>query len=70
MQKVSGLSRRLETGEQQLRRNVKRFRGGLVSKAQRLLYRPTLGLRVIKKKKKVEVQGVGFTGVPHSQENA
>ena len=32
-------------------RNVKRFRGGLVFKAHRLLYHSTLGLRVIKKKK-------------------
>ena len=31
-------------------RNVKRFRGGLVFKAHRLLYLSTLGLRVIKKK--------------------
>jgi len=30
---------------------VKRFRGGLVFKAHRLLYHSTLGLRVIKKKK-------------------
>jgi len=54
-----------------LRRNVKRFRGGLVFKAHRLLYRSTLGLRVIKKKK-TEVKeknplswfegfGLGFT---------
>ena len=34
------------------RPNVKRFRGGLVFKAHRLLYHPTLGLRVIKKKRK------------------
>ena len=34
------------------RRNVKRFRGGLVFMAHRLLYHSTLGLRVIKKKKK------------------
>ena len=33
-------------------RNVKRFRGGLVFKAHRLLYHSTLGLEVIKKKKK------------------
>ena len=32
-------------------RNVKRFRGGLMYKAHRLLYPSTLGLRVIKKKK-------------------
>ena len=30
---------------------VKRFRGGLVFKAHRLVYHSTLGLRVIKKKK-------------------
>ena len=34
-----------------LRRNVKRFRGGLVSKAHRLECHSTLGLRVVKKKK-------------------
>jgi len=33
-------------------RNVERFRGGLALKAHRLLYHSTLGLRVIKKKKK------------------
>jgi len=33
-----------------LRRNVKRFRGGLVFEAHRLLYHSTLGLRVITKK--------------------
>ena len=38
--------------EQLLRRNVKRFRGGLVFKAHRLLYHSTLGWREIKKKKK------------------
>ena len=32
-------------------RNVKRFRGGLVFKAHRLLYHSTLDSRVIKKKK-------------------
>ena len=32
--------------------NVKRFRGGLVFKVHRFLYHSTLGLRVIKKKKK------------------
>ena len=34
------------------RGNVKRFRGGLVSKGHRWLYHSTLGSRVIKKKKK------------------
>ena len=37
--------------EQQLRRNAKRFPGGLVFKAPRLLYHSTLGSRTIKKKK-------------------
>jgi len=31
---------------------VKRFRGGLVVKAHRLLYHSTLGLRVIKKRRR------------------
>jgi len=35
-----------------LGKNVKRFRGGLVLKANRLLYHSTLGLGVTKKKKK------------------
>ena len=39
-------------GEGVLHRNVQRFRGGLVFKAHRILYHSTLGLRVIKKKKK------------------
>ena len=38
--------------EQLLRRNVKRFRGWLVFKAHSLLYRSTLGSRVIQKKQK------------------
>ena len=42
----SGLS-----DEQLLYRNVQWFRGGLVVKVHRLVYHPTLGLRVIKKKK-------------------
>ena len=33
------------------RRNVQRFRGGLVFEAHRLLYHSILGLRVINKKK-------------------
>jgi len=36
------------------RRNVKRFRGGLVFEAHRLLYHSTLGLRAIKKRKKYD----------------
>jgi len=43
---------------QLLRRKVKRFRGGLVLKAHRLVYRSTLGSRVIKKKNLGEVGDV------------
>ena len=46
--------------EQLLRRNVKRFRGGLVPKAHRLLYHSTLGLRVIKKKKRRETHHLAW----------
>ena len=42
----------LSIEEQLLGRNVKRFRGGLVFKAHRILYHSTLGSTVIKKKKK------------------
>ena len=38
-------------------RNVQRFRGGLVSKADRLVYHSTLGLSVITKQKKLEFIG-------------
>jgi len=38
--------------EQLLRRNVKRFQGGLVFKTHRLLYHSTLGSRVITKKRR------------------
>ena len=41
----------------EIQRNVQRFRGGLVFKAHRLLYNPTLGLRVITKKRRVGVRG-------------
>jgi len=41
---------------------VKRFRGGLVFKAHRLLYHSALGLRVINKKKEGWGQGLGVTG--------
>ena len=37
-----------------LRRNVKRFRGGLVFKAHRLVYHSTLGLPVIKKRRRTD----------------
>jgi len=36
-----------------LHRNVHRFRGGLVFKARRRLYHSTLGLKAIRKKKKL-----------------
>jgi len=36
-----------------LLRNVNRFRGGLVFKAHRLVYHSTLGLGVLKKKKRI-----------------
>ena len=39
-----------------LRRNVKRFRGGLIFKAHKLLYRSAIGLIVKKKKKKARVR--------------
>ena len=47
------LAGQLFWGGQLLHRNVQRFRGGIVSQAQRRLYHSTLGLKVIKKKKKV-----------------
>ena len=54
-----GLHEQMPCGlvDQLLRRNVKRFRGGLVFKAHRLLYHSTLGLRVIKKKRSRPVGG-------------
>ena len=52
--------------EQLLSRNVKRFRGGLVFKAHRLLYHSTLGLRVIKKKRNhlANIDGVPDSALP------
>ena len=48
------------------------FRGGLVFKAHRLLYHPTLGSRVIKKKKKylrdVDQQKVFIGAVRHPRQ--
>ena len=41
----------LQVADLGLSRNAKRFRGGLVFKAHRLLHHSTLGLRVKKKKK-------------------
>jgi len=50
-QLASGALTSARVGIQLLRRNVKRFRGGLIFKAHRLVYHSTLGWRVIKKKK-------------------
>jgi len=52
-----GLGLGLGVGRRNGRRNVKRFRGGLVFKAYRLLYHSTLGSRVIKKKKSLGAPG-------------
>jgi len=49
----------LRRGEALLSRNVEWVRGGLVSKAHRLLYHSALGSRVIKKKKKEKYLRVG-----------
>ena len=47
-----GVKRVLSTRAAQiLRRNVRRFRGGLVFEAHRLVHHSTLGLIIIKKKK-------------------
>ena len=43
-------------------RNVQQFRGGLVFKAHGLLYHSTLGLRLIKKKRRVEGAGYSACG--------
>ena len=48
----SGAGVQFSISEQLLHKNVQRFLGGLVFKAHRLLHHLTLGLRVIKKKKK------------------
>ena len=45
-----------QTLTQLLRRNVKRFRGGFVFKAHRIWHHSSLGLGVIKKKKKTLTQ--------------
>ena len=49
----------MEGGGCVLRRNVKRFREGLVFKAHRLVYHSTLDSRIRKKNK---FEGVGFSG--------
>ena len=48
------------------------FRGGFVCKAHRLVYHSTLGLRVIKKKKKMELAGdfLDFDVVPRGNVGA
>ena len=51
---------RVDSGGYRVRTNVIQFRGGLVFKADRLLYHSTLDSGVIKKKTKV--QGCGTSG--------
>ena len=46
--------------KEQILKNAQRFRGGLVFKAHRLSHHSTLGLRVINKEKKKNVQGLSF----------
>ena len=46
-------------------RNLKWFRGGLVSEPHELMYHSTLDSRVIKKKKKKKVEGEELGAVPH-----
>jgi len=53
---------RFPRSEKLLFLNLQRFRGGLVFKAHRLFYHSTLGLRVIKKKKKVPPIKSSFSG--------
>ena len=50
--RVLNLEMKLSIQEELLHRNVKRFRGGLVFKAHRLLYHSNLGSGVINKKKR------------------
>jgi len=52
------------------REDVKRFRGGLVFKAHRLLYHTSLGLRVIKKKKKERRGGYTVSSRGHFDRGA
>jgi len=47
-------------GKSRTSESVKRFRRGLVFKAHRLAYHPTLGLRVIKARRSVEFRVQGF----------
>jgi len=49
---------------------VKRFRGGLVFKAHRLVYHSTLGLRVIKKQRRRESgEDLAFDGGAKARED-
>ena len=62
-----------EESDQLLCRNVKRFRGGLVFEAHRLLYHSTLGLRVIQKKKRdrgLVIPGSGKAFLSHREDTA
>ena len=54
---ASATSRIWNSTQQLLCRTVKRFRGGLVLKAHRLLYHSTLGVRAIQKRRR-RVEGV------------
>ena len=58
---ISQLGLQLSIRQQLLRRNVERFRGGLVFKAHRPLHRSTPGLRV--KKKKEAARGAEQEGI-------
>ena len=60
----------LSTRPQRARRNVQRFREGLVFKAHRLLYHSTLGVRVIEKKKRGSSLTAPRTAPAHFPQNA
>ena len=59
---VCAIGLRFSIEEQLLRRNVKRFRRGLVSQAQTRVYYSSLGFRVMKKNKRMKVWGSGVRG--------
>jgi hypothetical protein len=46
--------------------NMHLFRGGLVSKAHRLFYYSSLGVRIVKKKQRVQSTGMGCVGIDTS----
>jgi len=60
------LREQFSISEQLLRRNVKRFRGGLVFKAHRLFYPSTLGLRLITKRRRARLLLEGLSEFPVS----